>query len=125
MTCKKPDCPVCWFAWAIERPFVLRSTDDLIRFANAPFEHPCLKENVAHRVFLVYAYLHLIARGDEGSQRALRSLGWDPDDPRAPAIVWNIVMGETLPPCNQNWARARMLVLPSDPHALLSQMGVH
>ena len=61
MTCGRPDCPNCWFVWATERSFVLRSTDDLIRFANAPFVHPCLKENVAHRVFLVYAYLHLLA----------------------------------------------------------------
>ena len=125
MTCGKPDCPNCWFVWATERAFVLRSTDDLIRFANAPFEHPCLKDNVAHRVFLVYAYLHLIARGDDGSRRALVSLGWDADDPRAPWVVWNVVMGEELPPCNHSWAAARMLTLPSDPQALLTQMGVH
>lgn len=79
--CRRPDCPSCWFAWAAEKSFVLRSTDDLVAFANGPFDHPNLKENVAHRVFLVYAYLHLIARGDDGSRRALVSLGWDPERP--------------------------------------------
>ena len=124
-TCRRFDCPSCWFAWATEKPFVLRSTEELIAFANGPFERECLKGNAAHRVFLVYIYLHLIARGHEGSQRALRSLGWDPDDPRSTWVVWNIVMGEELPPCDAAWANARMLTLPNDPQELLTRMGIH
>ncbi len=125
MTCQKPDCPTCWFAWATALPLVLRSTDDLLLFADAPFRHPCLKANVAHRVFLVYVYLHLIARGHLETLRALRGFRWDADDPQVTWMVWNIVIGEDLSPFHPDWTGLRMLDLPKDPRDLLGRMGIH
>jgi hypothetical protein len=103
----------------------MQSMDDLLLFADAPFKHPCLKKNVAHRVFLVYVYLHLIARGHLETLRALRGFRWDVDDPEVNWMVWNIVMGEDLSPFLPDWAALHMLDLPKDPRDLLVRMGIH